>query len=64
MLRTTNPRTHCPDRRTTLRPDEVYSLTAFLLFRHNVIKGAEVVNEKTLSAGVISGAGQMKTCNL
>ena len=34
----------------TLKPDEVYSLTAFLLFRNNVIQEDEVMTEKTLPA--------------
>jgi hypothetical protein len=34
----------------SLKPDEVYALTAFLLFRNNVIKEDEVMNEKTLPA--------------
>jgi S-disulfanyl-L-cysteine oxidoreductase SoxD len=34
----------------TLKPDEVYSLTAFLLFRNNVIREDEVMNAKTLPA--------------
>jgi cytochrome c len=37
-------------REGSLKPDEVYSLTAFLLFRNNVIKEDEVMNEKTLPA--------------
>jgi len=32
----------------TLKPDEVYSLTAFLLFRNNVIREDEVMTDKTL----------------
>ena len=34
----------------TLKPDEVYSLTAFLLFRNNVIAEDEEMTEKTLPA--------------
>jgi hypothetical protein len=34
----------------SLKPDEVYALTAFLLFRNNVIKEDEVMTEKTLAA--------------
>jgi hypothetical protein len=34
----------------SLKPDEVYSLTAFLLFRNNVIKEDEVMTDKTLPA--------------
>jgi hypothetical protein len=34
----------------TLKPDEVYSLTAFLLFRNNVIGEDEVMTDKTLPA--------------
>jgi hypothetical protein len=34
----------------TLKPDEVYSLTAFLLFRNNVIREDEEMTEKTLPA--------------
>jgi cytochrome c len=37
-------------REGSLKPDEVYSLTAFLLFRNNVIKEDEVMSEKTLPA--------------
>ena len=37
-------------REGSLKPDEVYSLTAFLLFRNNVIKEDEVMTEKTLPA--------------
>jgi S-disulfanyl-L-cysteine oxidoreductase SoxD len=32
----------------SLKPDEVYALTAFLLFRNGVIKEDEVMNQKTL----------------
>jgi S-disulfanyl-L-cysteine oxidoreductase SoxD len=32
----------------SLKPDEVYALTAFLLFKNGVIKEDEVMNEKTL----------------
>ena len=32
----------------TLKPDEVYALTAFLLYRHDVIKEDEVMNAQTL----------------
>jgi cytochrome c len=34
----------------TLKADEVYSLTAFLLFRNNVIGEDEVMTDKTLAA--------------
>jgi S-disulfanyl-L-cysteine oxidoreductase SoxD len=37
-------------REGSLKPDEVYSLTAFLLFRNGVIKEDEVMTEKTLPA--------------
>jgi len=32
----------------SLKPDEVYALTAYLLFRNGVIKEDEVMNERTL----------------
>lgn len=32
----------------TLKPDEVYSLTAYLLFKNNVIKETEVLDAQTL----------------
>lgn len=37
-------------REGTLKPDEVYSLTAFLLFRNGVIKEDDVMTETTLPA--------------
>ncbi len=37
-------------REGSLKPDEVYSLTAFLLFRNGVIKEDEVMTEKSLPA--------------
>ena len=37
----------------SLRPDEVYALTAFLLYRGGVIKESDVVNAKTLPAVVM-----------
>ncbi len=37
-------------REGSLKPDEVYSLTAFLLFRNNVITEAELMSETTLPA--------------
>jgi cytochrome c len=33
----------------TLKPDEVYALTAFLLFKNGVIPEEQVVNEKNLA---------------
>lgn len=44
-------------REGSLKPNEVYSLTAFLLFRNNVIKEDEVMTEKTLPAVKMPNAG-------
>ncbi len=32
----------------SLKPDEVYALTAFLLYKNNIIKETDVIDEKTL----------------
>jgi cytochrome c len=32
----------------TLTPDEVYALTAFILFKNNIIREDEVMNAETL----------------
>jgi hypothetical protein len=39
---------HAPQREGTLTADEVYSLTAYLLFINDVIKEDEVLDAKTL----------------
>ena len=35
-------------REGTLKPDEVYALTAFLLFKNDVIKEDEILDAQTL----------------
>ena len=41
--------THGLEKAQTLKPDEVYALPAFLLFKNGVIKEDDVMNEQTLS---------------
>jgi len=36
------------DQSGTLTPNEVYSLTAFILFKSNIIQEGDVLDEKTL----------------
>ena len=32
----------------SLKPDEVYALTAFLLYKNNIVKETDVLNKETL----------------